>query len=151
MTPAERRQRQLAPVRSTIYVKAPAGRQLRDRAVQRLAAKLRQALSWLTPSDLPAARAWCEIEVLRRLVFREVPWLPRGAGCAEAQGWQHGCGGRHSGELTAPRRRGRRENAASQSRFASGDPFPPPGIRLATYHGRRGASSPSLPGQGRWD
>ena len=72
LTSAERRQRQLAPVRSTIYVKAPAGRQLRDRAVQRLVSKLRAALPWLKPSDLPAARAWCEIEVLGRLVFKDL-------------------------------------------------------------------------------
>ena len=72
LTSAERRQRQLAPVRSTIYVKAPAGRQLRDRSVQRLVSKLRQALPWLTPSDLPATRAWCEAEVLSRLVFHEL-------------------------------------------------------------------------------
>src|SRR5207253_9689866 len=30
------------------------------------------ALPWLKPSDLPAARAWCEIEVLGRLVFHEL-------------------------------------------------------------------------------
>ena len=72
MTPKQLTQRALAPIRSTIYVKAPAGRQLRDRSVQRLVSKLRQALPWLTPSDLPAARAWCEIEVLGRLVFHEL-------------------------------------------------------------------------------
>ena len=72
MTPKQLTQRALAPIRSTIYVKAPAGRQLRDRSVQRLVSKLRQALPWLTPSDLPAARAWCEIEVLGRLVFKDL-------------------------------------------------------------------------------
>src|SRR5207244_1262647 len=66
LTSAERRQRQLAPLKTGLYVRAANGRQLRDRSVQRLVSKLRQALPWLKPSDLPAARAWCEIEVLGR-------------------------------------------------------------------------------------
>jgi len=72
LSSAERQQRQLAPVRHGLYVRAANGRQLRDRAVQRLVSKLRQAIPWLTPSDLPAARAWCEAEVLSRLVFHEL-------------------------------------------------------------------------------
>src|SRR5438552_7698215 len=72
LTSAERKQRQLSPVRHGLYVKTANGRQLRDRSVQRLVSKLRAALPWLKPSDLPAARAWCEIEVLGRLVFKDL-------------------------------------------------------------------------------
>jgi len=72
MTSAERRQRQLAPVRHGLHVRAANGRQLRDRSVQRLVGKLRAVLPWLEPADLPTARSWCEVEVLARLVFAEL-------------------------------------------------------------------------------
>jgi hypothetical protein len=29
-------------------------------------------MPWLTPADLPAARAWCELEVVTRLAFAEL-------------------------------------------------------------------------------
>ena len=45
--------------------------------MQRLVSKLRAALPWLKPSDLPAARAWCEIEVLGRLGFTTGQGEPR--------------------------------------------------------------------------
>jgi len=71
LSSAQRKQRQLAPVQHGIYVRAPAGRQLRDRSVTRLTQKLRAVLP-LTPADIPTARAWCEIEVLARLAFHEL-------------------------------------------------------------------------------
>jgi Phage terminase, small subunit len=72
MTSRQRRQRQLAPIRTGLYVRAANGRQLRDRSVQRLVAKVRAAMPWLTPADVPTARAWCELEVIARLVFAEM-------------------------------------------------------------------------------
>jgi hypothetical protein len=37
-----------------------------------MTAKLRAVMPRLTPADLPTARAWCELEVLARLVFAEL-------------------------------------------------------------------------------
>jgi hypothetical protein len=72
MTSKEREQRQLAPIKSALYVKAPAGQKLRDRKVTRLAQKLRTAMPWLEPSDEPAVRAWAQLEILGTLAFAEL-------------------------------------------------------------------------------
>lgn len=72
MTSAQRRQRQLAPVKSGLYVRATSGTRLRDRKVGRLVQKLREAMPWLEPADEPAVRAWAQLEVLGALVFQEL-------------------------------------------------------------------------------
>jgi phage terminase small subunit len=55
-----------------LYVKARNGVRLRDRKVQRLVRKLETIMPWLEPSDLPTARAWCELEVLSAYVYAEL-------------------------------------------------------------------------------
>jgi hypothetical protein len=72
MTTAARKQRQLAPLRTGLYVKAENGRRLRDRKVRRLVAKMKAAMSWLAPSDDPACRAWAECEILASHVFGDL-------------------------------------------------------------------------------
>jgi hypothetical protein len=72
MTSAERRQRQLAPVKSGLYVKAPAGLKLRHRKVRRLVTKMRAVMDWLEPSDEPTCRAWAELELLSARAFAEL-------------------------------------------------------------------------------
>jgi hypothetical protein len=72
MTPAQRRQRQLAPIRTGLYVKAPNGLRLRSRKVRRLVAKMRAEMPWLAPADLPACRAWAELELLGARAFVEL-------------------------------------------------------------------------------
>ena len=61
------------PVRSvaktTLYVKAAAGLKLRDRKVSRLVRKMRDTMPWLEAEDLPAARAWAELEYLSGQVY----------------------------------------------------------------------------------
>ena len=57
-SPAAVRQRQLAAVKSGLYVKAPNGMQLRHRRVRRLVSKAQAVLPWLRPADLPTLRGW---------------------------------------------------------------------------------------------
>jgi hypothetical protein len=52
-----------------IYVKAAPGLRLRDKKVERLARKMRTVMEWLQPSDMPAARAWAELEYLSGQVY----------------------------------------------------------------------------------
>lgn len=72
MTSAERRQRQLAPVKSGLYVKAPNGLKLRHRKVRRLVTKMRASMPWLADADQPACRAWAELELLGARAFAEL-------------------------------------------------------------------------------
>ncbi len=65
-------QRQLAPVKSGLWVKSENGLRLRSKKVRLLVGKLYVALPWLTPADEPAARAWSELEVLRQRVFTDL-------------------------------------------------------------------------------
>lgn len=82
MTPKEREQRQLAPVKTGLYVKAENGTRLRDRKVSRLVAKVRDAMPWLEDSDEPTLRGWCQLEVLGTAAFAEL----RARGLLNAQG-----------------------------------------------------------------
>ena len=66
------RQRQLAAVKHGLYVRAPTGLKLRSRRVRRLAAKVWLTLPWLQPSDEPAVRAWCELELVTARLFADV-------------------------------------------------------------------------------
>lgn len=45
---------------------------LRHRRIRRLVEKMRVTMIWLEPSDLPAARAWAELEILGANVFAEL-------------------------------------------------------------------------------
>src|SRR5204863_9552884 len=72
VTPAERRQRQLAPVKTGLYVRAESGLKLRHRKVRRLVTKMRAAMPWLADADLPACRAWAELELLGAQAFAEL-------------------------------------------------------------------------------
>lgn len=81
VTSSQRRQRQVVPISHGLYVRTQNGRQLRDRSVQRLVGKLRGVLA-LEDADVPTARAWCEVEILARLVFAEL----RATGLVTGQG-----------------------------------------------------------------
>jgi len=65
-------QRQLAPVKTGLYVRAESGLRLRSRKVRRLTRKMQVAMPWLSPSDLPACRAWAELEILGAHVFADL-------------------------------------------------------------------------------
>lgn len=52
-----------------LYVRALPGLRLRDKKVERLARKVRGLMAWLEPSDWPAVRAWCELEILAEQVY----------------------------------------------------------------------------------
>jgi hypothetical protein len=72
VSPAERRQRQLAPLKTGLYVKAESGLKLRHRKVRRLITKMHAAMPWLEPADQPACRAWAELEILGARAFAEL-------------------------------------------------------------------------------
>jgi hypothetical protein len=55
--------------RTGLYVRAQPGLKLRDLKVTRLVRKMRIATPWLEGSDIPAARAWAEIEVVAGQVY----------------------------------------------------------------------------------
>ena len=57
---------------SGLYIKAENGMKLRHRRIRRLVEKMRVTMIWLEPSDLPAARAWAELEILGANVFAEL-------------------------------------------------------------------------------
>jgi hypothetical protein len=52
-----------------LYVKAAPGLKLRDRKVTRLVRRMRGVMHWIEDSDLPACRAWAELEVLAGQVY----------------------------------------------------------------------------------
>jgi hypothetical protein len=52
-----------------LYVRARPGLKLRDKKVERLARKMRAVMPWLEPCDLPACRAWAEMEYLCGQVY----------------------------------------------------------------------------------
>jgi hypothetical protein len=52
-----------------LYVRAQPGLKLRDKKVERLARKMSAVMPWLEPSDMPAARAWAELEYLAGQVY----------------------------------------------------------------------------------
>ena len=54
---------------TSLYVRASAGLRLRDKKVERLARKVRDALPWLEPADFPAVRTWAEFEYLAGQVY----------------------------------------------------------------------------------
>jgi len=60
------------PVKTGMYVKAPNGLRLRHRRVRRLVAKMHESMPWLAPADLPACRAWAELEILGARAFAEL-------------------------------------------------------------------------------
>ena len=70
--PPATRQRQLAPVKHGLYVRAVSGRKLKTRIARRLAARVWAALPWLMPSDEASVRGWCELEVVSSRLFVDV-------------------------------------------------------------------------------
>jgi len=44
----------------------------RDHKVRRLVQRLRTNLPWLEPSDEPAARAWCELQLLAEAAYADL-------------------------------------------------------------------------------
>jgi hypothetical protein len=65
-----------------LYVRAQPGLKLRDKKVERLARKMRGVMPWLEPSDMPAARAWAELEYLAGQVYAAL----RGFGVLNREG-----------------------------------------------------------------
>jgi len=55
-----------------LYIRAGDGLRLRNRRVRRLVEKMRNSMHWLEPGDIPAARAWAELEILGANVFAEL-------------------------------------------------------------------------------
>ncbi|MGO9607220.1 MAG: hypothetical protein ACLQAT_28140 [Candidatus Binataceae bacterium] len=55
-----------------LYVKAASGLRVRHRKVRRLVEKMRAEMPWLESADLPACRAWAELEILGAYVFTEL-------------------------------------------------------------------------------
>jgi hypothetical protein len=52
-----------------LYSRSPSALKIRARKVRRLVERLRQTMPWLEPSDIPACRAWAELEILSAGVF----------------------------------------------------------------------------------
>ena len=69
---AASRQRQLAAIKHGLRVRAPSGLRLKSRRTRRLAMKVRATLPWLQPSDEPAVKAWCELELVTARLFADV-------------------------------------------------------------------------------
>lgn len=65
-----------------LYVKANSGMRVSHRRVRRLVEKMRTEMPWLEPSDLPACRAWAELEILGAYAFSEL----LGSGLLNAEG-----------------------------------------------------------------
>jgi hypothetical protein len=65
-----------------LYVRAASGIRVRHRRVRRLVEKMRAGMPWLEPSDLPACRAWAELEILGAHAFSELV----GAGLLNGEG-----------------------------------------------------------------
>lgn len=65
-----------------LYVRAQPGLKLRDKKVERLARKMRGVMPWLESSDMPAARAWAELEYLAGQVYAAL----RGFGVLNREG-----------------------------------------------------------------
>jgi hypothetical protein len=55
-----------------LYLKGGNGLRLRHQKVRRLVEKMKGAMPWLEPSDIPACRAWAELEILGATVFAEL-------------------------------------------------------------------------------
>ena len=68
--------------RSGLWVKSENGLRLRSQRVRRLAQRVRQAMPWLTASDGPCLRSWCELELIGSAIFadllRREPWREDG-------------------------------------------------------------------------
>jgi hypothetical protein len=69
---AATRQRQLAAVKHGLHLRAPSGLRLKSRRTRRLAMKVRATLPWLQPSDEPAVKSWCELELVTSRLFAAV-------------------------------------------------------------------------------
>lgn len=54
------------------YVKSASGLRVRHRKVRRLVEKMQTEMPWLESSDLPACRAWAELEILGASAFCEL-------------------------------------------------------------------------------
>lgn len=64
-----------------LYMKAASGMRVRHRKVRRLVEKMRAEMPWIESSDLPACRAWAELEILGAYAFSELV----GAGLLNAE------------------------------------------------------------------
>jgi hypothetical protein len=67
-----RQKQAVANTNTGLYVKSPDGLRLRWRRVQRLVRKMQIAMPWVSPVDLPAMRAWAEMEILGSNIFAEL-------------------------------------------------------------------------------
>lgn len=67
--------------RTGLYAKGANVLGIRHRKVRRLVEKMRAQMPWLESSDLPACRAWAELEILGACAFSEL----MGAGLLNAE------------------------------------------------------------------
>jgi len=69
---AQRRQRQTASITHGLYIRSESGMRVRYRKVRRLVERMRTCMPWLADSDVPACRAWAELEYLGARMFAEL-------------------------------------------------------------------------------
>jgi hypothetical protein len=61
-----------APRRYGPYAKQPSAMTVRQRKVGRIVRRMRIAMPWLGPSDIPAVRAWAEADVIGAALFASI-------------------------------------------------------------------------------
>jgi hypothetical protein len=64
------------PIKSGLYVRAPNGVKVRDQRVRHLTRRMKGCMPWLADSDMPAARAWAELEVLATRAYGILSTVP---------------------------------------------------------------------------
>jgi hypothetical protein len=64
--------RKKRPATHGAYAKSPTAMQIRAHKVQRLVMKMRNALPYLTEADIPACRAWAEMELISVSLFAAI-------------------------------------------------------------------------------
>jgi len=64
--------------RTSLYARSTSALQIRARKVGRYVRRLRTVMPWLEASDIPAAKAWAELEILGARLFAELTKTPDG-------------------------------------------------------------------------
>jgi hypothetical protein len=60
------------PARTGLYATSADAMRIRAQRVRRLVRKMRAVMPWIEESDLPACRAWAEMEILSAMAFAEL-------------------------------------------------------------------------------
>ena len=72
MSAVARRQRQRAPLRHGGYLRSRDGKRLQSLRVQRLAERMASGMPWITDADWPALLAYCQLELVGWMLFRDI-------------------------------------------------------------------------------